>query len=79
MTEENIRIQLSSIFKQTFNYNGVVTDDLNAEKVDRWTSLTHNLFIVEIEKYFDFTFTLREVSRFKNIGDIILTIIKHKA
>jgi len=78
MEETEIRNLLFDIFRNTFDYNLPVSDDLSAEKVEKWTSLNHTVFIVEIEASFSITLSLREVARFKNLGDIITAIKKHK-
>ncbi len=78
MEETEIRTLLSKIVNETFDYHLPVTDDLSAEKIDNWTSFTHTLFIVEIETCFSITLSLREVGRFKNLGDIVAAIKIHK-
>ncbi len=78
MEETEIRNLLFEIFRNTFDYTLPVTDDLSAEKVEKWTSFTHTIFIVEIETRFGITLSLREVARFRNLGDIVAAIKKHK-
>lgn len=78
MEETEIRKVLFEIFRNTFDYSLPVTDDLSAEKVEKWTSFTHTVFLVEIEARFGTTLSFREVARFRNLGDIVAAIKKHK-
>lgn len=48
----------------------VVDEDTTAGDVQGWDSLAHTTFIAAVEKRFAVKFTLREVMRFKNIGDL---------
>ena len=79
MEETEIRNLLFDLFRKTFDYHLPVNDDLTAEQVEKWTSFTHTIFIVEIETNFAITLSLREAGRFKNLGDIVAAIKKHKA
>jgi len=67
-----INSRLTEIFRKVFN-NGslILRDDLTANHVDNWDSLTHMLLISEIEASFDVKFKLRELNRMKNVGDMI--------
>jgi acyl carrier protein len=78
MEENEIRDLLFDIFRKTFDYTLPVTDDLSAERVEKWNSLTHTVFIVEIESRFGITLSLREVFQFRNLGDVVVAIKKHK-
>lgn len=77
MTEDKIQRSLFEIFSKTFDYNQPVLPELSADMVEKWTSLTHNIFILDVETFFSISFTLREVARFKNLGDMIPVIKKH--
>ena len=48
----------------------VLRDDLTAEDVENWDSLTHINLIVAIEKEFRIRFTTAEVSGLKNVGEL---------
>jgi acyl carrier protein len=79
MTHSEITERLQIIFKNVFSAPDIqVTDDLNAEKVDRWDSLTHLTMIAEVETEFGVKFKLKELISMKNVGDMIRLIIEKK-
>ena len=70
--------KLTNIFKSVFeNQSLVLTNELSANDVDNWDSLTHMLLISEIENEFSIKFKLKDLNKMKNVGDLI-TIIESK-
>jgi acyl carrier protein len=66
---------LTRIFRDiTENGDLVLTRDLTADDVEGWDSLNHTLIITEIQKQFNIKFTLPEVLKLENIGDLLDTI-----
>ena len=64
--------KLTPIFRNVFGDNSLeVTDDLNAEKVSNWDSLSHMLLITEVETQFAIKFKLKELNKMRNVGDMI--------
>jgi acyl carrier protein len=51
-------------------------DDLTAEDVDGWDSLSHVRFLVAVEKAFGFRFTSGEIDGFKNVGEMLNVIVQ---
>ncbi len=79
MTHSEITERLQIIFRNVFSTPDIIiTDDLNAEKVDRWDSLTHLTMIAEVESEFGVKFKLKELISMKNVGDMIGLIIEKK-
>ncbi len=79
MTHSEITEKLQIIFRNVFSTPDIqVNDDLNAEKVDRWDSLTHLTMIAEVENEFGVKFKLKELISMKNVGDMIRLIIDKK-
>jgi acyl carrier protein len=69
--EEVIR-KLTEIFRDVLDYPELVlTDDLTADKVDGWDSLSHIDLLVAIERAFKIKFATREVTSLKNVGALI--------
>jgi acyl carrier protein len=71
---ENINIynKLTPIFRATFNNDSLVlTNELTANDVDNWDSLTHMLLITEIEDFFSIKFRLKELNKMRNVGDMV--------
>lgn len=79
MNRDQIIADLTPLFHTVFNNSDIViTDDLNAEKVDQWDSLTHLNMIAEVEKHFGIKFKLKELIGMKNVGDMIDLILSKK-
>ena len=67
-----INTKLTEIFRKVFNNDALnLRDDLTANHVDNWDSLTHMLLISEIETSFQVKFKLRELNRMRNVGDMV--------
>ena len=77
---ENIQIfkNLTPILRTTFqNELLVLTNELSAKDLENWDSLTHMLLKTEIEKSFSIKFKLKELSKMRNVGEIV-DVIKSK-
>ena len=78
MNRIEITDQLTNIFRKTLNNeNLILTNELSANDVDSWDSLTHMLLINEIEDIFSIKFKLRELNKMKNVG-VLINIIETK-
>lgn len=78
MTREEILEQVTEVLREEFEDDELeVTDATIADDVRGWDSLTHLSLTHEIEKTFGIKFTMGEIQSFKNVGDMIDTIIKH--
>lgn len=76
METSEIRTQLKHIFDKVFQSGDIeITDDLTAEKVARWDSLTHLTMIAEVESVFGVKFKLKELVGMKNVGELIALIV----
>lgn len=78
MKKNEIVEKLTPIFREVLEMNDLVlVENLSANDVDNWTSLTHMLIIAKIEEVFNITFKLKELKKLQNVGDII-TVIEEK-
>jgi len=73
---DNIRNELQDIFRDVFdNDELVLTDDMTADQVEGWDSLTHINLIIAIEKQFGVKFTTAEMTgqngENRNIGTFL--------
>jgi len=67
-----IEKKLQAIFQDIFEDDQIVLfDDMNANDIEDWDSLTHIQLIVQIEKSFGIKFTTGEVASLKNVGEFI--------
>lgn len=64
--------RLTKTFRATFDDDAlVITDELTANDVDNWDSLTHMILISEIEDDFQIKFKLKDLNKMKNVGALI--------
>ena len=56
---------------------GLVRDDMTPKDVPDWDSMNYLLFIAELEKEFNISFTMDEVLNAKSLGEV-KNIIKSK-
>jgi acyl carrier protein len=76
--EDPIVTRLTSIFREVFDDDDLVLKpELTANDVDGWDSLTHIRLILSVQKAFGVKFSSVEMSRMKNVGDLI-ALTKHK-
>lgn len=77
MERKELSEKLRAIFRSVFNTDDIeITDELTANDVANWDSLSHMILISEIEKSLGITFKLKELNKMKNVGnmmDIILS------
>ena len=78
MQKKEIIQTLTLIFRGTFGQPTLdLRDDLTANDVENWDSLTHMLLITNIENQFGFKFKLKDLNKMKQVGDMI-TLIESK-
>jgi acyl carrier protein len=71
--------ELQTIFRDLFNDpNIVVGPQTTAADVDGWDSLSHVELIRRIEKHFGVKFSLKQASKFANVGDMVRCIEEMK-
>jgi len=67
--------KLTPIFREVFNDNSIeIRDDMTADDVERWDSLSHMMMITTVEKEFGIKFKLRDLNKMKQVGDLISLI-----
>lgn len=70
--------KLQEIFRDIFDDEElVITEGMTAADIEDWDSLAQINLIIAIEKEFGIKFNLEEVSKLKNIGEM-LDLIKFK-
>ena len=76
----NVKETLTEVFQDVFDDEELeLFDEMTAEDVEDWTSLTHIQLIVAVEKKFGVKFTTVEVMTLKNVGEFITLIEKKLA
>ena len=72
MERKEIEKKLTNIFKNNFNDESLVlSNELTANDVDQWDSLSHMLLIAEVESVFSIKFKLKELNKMRTVGDMI--------
>lgn len=71
--EKSVIIEkLTVIFRKNFEDDTlVITDELSANDVEKWDSLSHIKLISTVENEFGIKFKLKELIAMKNVGDLI--------
>lgn len=73
-TEEILR-ELDTIFRDILkNENIALPPATTAKDVEGWDSLTNMRLITAIEKHYNIRFGLREILKFKHVGDLCASI-----
>lgn len=75
MEQSVIFEKLTEIFRKVFNDEAIVlNNELTANDVGNWDSLTHMLMIGEVENSFSIKFKLRELGKLDNVGELVSLI-----
>ena len=76
MTKEEVLSEMQVTFRDVLDEEELVlTEELSADDVDGWDSLTHVQLQVALEKQFGIKFTAKESLMWDNVGDIVTTIM----
>lgn len=77
MTQPELEAQLTEIFRTTFQEPALtLSRDMTAADVARWDSLSHVEMINTVEKHFSVRFKLKDVTKMKNVGDLIDALVR---
>lgn len=80
MERQEIISKLTPIVSEVFNVENIaLTDEMSAETVEQWTSLSFMTLLTEVENQFGFKFKMMEMLKLKTMGDIIAAIERHCA
>ena len=76
MTREEVYVKLNEVFQDVFYDDKiVVNDETTADDIEDWDSLEHINLMVAVEDKFSIKFNMGEVSKFKNVGEMVDVII----
>lgn len=71
----NTKEILNGVFQLVFEDDTIqITDEMTADDIDGWDSLSHVNLIVAVETQFNIRFSQKELLTFKNVGDLRRTI-----
>ena len=78
MSREEIFKKLNEVFCDVFDEPDIQISDLTtAADIEGWESLTHITLISSVEDAFDISFSMKEVVKMKNVGEMV-DIIEEK-
>jgi acyl carrier protein len=77
MTIEELRPLVSRVYAEIFNAPGIVaTDELTAQDVDGWDSVSHIDMICGVEDALGVTFSTAEIAGLQNTGELLAVILR---
>lgn len=80
MERKTVKQRLDTIFQDIFDDPSLeVRDDMTADSVEGWDSLSHINLVFAVEKQFKIKLTLGEVRGLSNVGDFITLVVKKAA
>lgn len=78
MSKELIIEKLTRVFREVFNNDQItLSNEMTAQDVGSWDSLSHMLMIEKVETTFGLKFKLREINKLKNVG-VLIDLIENK-
>lgn len=76
MEKAEVFEQLKGIFRKVFDNDALeISEELTANDVESWDSLTHMLLITEVESSFSVKFRLKDLNKMRNVGDLVDIVI----
>jgi len=76
MTKDEVRSKLKPIFESVLDVDDLdLRDDLSADDVPEWDSLSHVRLLVTVERQFKIKFSNSEIEGLKNVGDLIRLVM----
>lgn len=75
--EMELQNRLTQVFREVFDNDDItVTPEMTAGDVEGWDSLSHVNLIVAVEARFGITFSQKELLTFRNVGDMMRSIME---
>lgn len=72
MNRENILKKINEIFQDVFDDENIALEEITSpDDIEGWDSLEHINLVVSVESQFGIKFTIDEVGKMKNVGEMI--------
>ncbi len=80
MERDEVIGRLVGLMEDAFDEDEIeYSDDLTADDIEEWDSLSNVRFIVSVERAFGVRFTVGEIEGFRNIGELVDTVVAKTA
>ena len=77
MNEDEIYSQLTPLFQETFDDEGIVLHPaLMANDIPEWDSLSHIRLIVAVEMQFNISLNASEAAELENVGQFVALVAR---
>ena len=77
MLREEVFEKINEVFREVFDDESIeLNDTVTAKDIDGWDSLMHITLVSEIEDAFDIHFDMRDVTKMRNVGDMVDKILE---
>ena len=79
MDKNQIMTEVQEIFRDVLDNEDIeLTPETMADDIEEWDSLSHIQLIVAIEKHFKVKFTSKEILSWKNVGEMVDSLLAKK-
>lgn len=76
MERNEILIKITEVFADNLDLDNLsLSETTTADEVEGWDSLTHVQLVVAVEKTFKIRFNAKEIQSWKNVGEMIDSIL----
>jgi acyl carrier protein len=77
LDREQVISRLVELMEDAFDEDDIAySDDLTADDIEEWDSLSNVRFIVSVEQAFGVRFTVGEIEGFANVGELVNKIVE---
>jgi acyl carrier protein len=77
LDREQVISRLIELMEDAFDEDDIAySDDLTADDIEEWDSLSNVRFIVSVEQAFGVRFTVGEIEGFANVGELVAKILE---
>jgi acyl carrier protein len=63
--------KIKQVLHRYLGQSAEITLSTTAADIKQWTSLTHTKILIALEEEFELSFSNKEISQLKNVGDLI--------
>lgn len=71
--------EMEPVFRQVFDDDEIMLhEEMTADEVDGWDSLSHVNLIVALEAHFKVRFSPKELLNFRNVGELAASILSKR-